>query len=207
MRAPKLYSLFAAALFFQALPAAAEPPTTDTQLSGIVKGERVEYPSKYFESPITVLPGVFYPVEAEKYVLPMFEEYADLFKGASVLEIGTGSGIISLYAAKLGARKVVSTDINPIAIECATLNAKRLGFSSVMEARLVPTDDMSAFSVIREDEAFDLIVSNPPYQLDLDATSNTAVVDTGVLGMSLMRISAHREHPFRFIVNTDFARS
>lgn len=167
---------------------AEESPETDTQLTGIVQGDApITYPSKYLDQDVTVLPGVFFPYEGENWVLPMMHEYRDLFEGKSVLEIGTGSGIISLYAAQLGASKVVSTDINPKAVECANLNAKRMGFDGVMRARLVPPEDMSAYSVIADGETFDIIFSNPPYALDLDADINTAVVDTGGLGPSLIR--------------------
>ena len=43
---------------------------------------------------IVVLPGVFEPTEAEIRVLPYMEQERDLFAGSTVLEIGTGSGII-----------------------------------------------------------------------------------------------------------------
>jgi predicted RNA methylase len=127
------------------------------------------------------------PGEAEAKVLPLMKAYGDLFKGKTVLEIGTGSGPISLYAAKLGATKVVSTDINPDAVAAITANAERQGVSDIVEARLVPLDDMSAYSVIQSDEVFDIIISNPPYALDLDAPVNTAATDTGELGFSIVQ--------------------
>jgi hypothetical protein len=46
---------------------------------------------------------------------------------------------------------------------------------------------MSAFAVIEEGEQFDVIVSNPPFALDLDAPGNDAVTDTGELGFSIVR--------------------
>jgi len=103
------------------------------------------------------------------------------------MEIGTGSGIISLYAAKLGATQVVSTDINPAAIESIKLNAEKLGFGDIIEPRLVSLDDISAYAVIGEGESFDIVISNPPFALDLDASGNDAVTDTGELGFSIVR--------------------
>jgi methylase of polypeptide subunit release factors len=161
---------------------------TDRKLLDKLKGPAREFPSKILEgSRVLVLPGVFAPLEAEAMVLPFMRENAALFAGKSVLEIGTGTGIISVYAAKLGATKVVSTDISEIALTNAAENAKRFGVASVMETRLVPESDMSAYSVIGPDEAFDLIISNPPYALDLDADENTAVTDRGDLGFSIVR--------------------
>lgn len=150
-------------------------------------GEPVEYMSPTLGAAITLLPGVFPPNEAEGYVLPFMTDHPALFAGKRVYEIGTGSGLISLYAAHLGAAKVVCTDISPIAIECVRANAERLGYADRIEARLVPASDMSAYSVLGPMETFDVIISNPPYSLDLDAEHNTALVDNGDLGFSIVR--------------------
>jgi predicted RNA methylase len=136
---------------------------------------------------LEVGPEVFTPAEAETTLLPYMEEHSSLFRGARVLEIGTGSGIISLYAAKLGATSVVATDISAAAIASATNNKTALGFSATIEPRLVPGSDMSAYSVIKDDEKFDIIISNPPYSLDLDAATDNALVDSGDLGFSIIK--------------------
>lgn len=149
--------------------------------------ETIRYPSRHLNAHINVLRGVFNPHEAEWTVLPIMEHNPELFAGKRVMEIGTGSGLIALYAAKLGASKVVATDINQAAIDSATMNAKELGFADVFDARLVPLDDMSAYSVIGPDEQFDLIISNPPFALDLDADANSALTDRGDLGFSIVR--------------------
>jgi len=146
-----------------------------------------EFPSGFLGAKIQVPTGVFEPGEAERLCLRFMMDHPELFAGKEVMEIGTGTGIISLYAAKLGAKRVVSTDINELAIAAVTANAKSLGFESTVEPRLVPLSDMSAFSVIRENETFDTIISNPPYSLDLDSDTNNAVTDKGDLGFSIIR--------------------
>ena len=130
---------------------------------------------------------MFSPTEAARNVLPLMKTNAKLFPGRSVLEIGVGSGIISLYAASLGAEKIVATDINSAALEATRHNAAELGFADRIETRLVPERDISAYSVIRPDERFDVILSNPPYSLDLDAVENDACTDRGDLGFSIVR--------------------
>jgi predicted RNA methylase len=158
----------------------------DTSTQGLLT-EPLRWSSKHLQNAINVPAGVFHPHEGEWTFGPLMKNNPELFKGKRVMEIGTGSGIISLMAANHGATKVVSTDINPKAIESVTTNAAALGFDDVLEARLVSLDDMSAFAVIGEDEKFDVIVSNPPFALDLDAPGNDAVTDNGELGFSLVR--------------------
>lgn len=43
-------------------------------------------------------------------------------KGKNVVDIGTGSGILAILAAKMGAKKVVAMDNNPWAVEVASAN-------------------------------------------------------------------------------------
>ncbi len=87
-----------------------------------------------------------------------------LVKHKTVLEIGTGTGLISLCCLTRGASRVVATDINPAAIANARYNARRLDVDDRLETRLVPMDDAAAYEVIDSDEKFDLILSNPPWE-------------------------------------------
>jgi methylase of polypeptide subunit release factors len=166
---------------------AGEKDPADTTNEYTIKGRAMEYKTPRFPKPLTVLPGVFNPREADKIVLPLMEANKELFAGKRVLEIGTGSGIISLYAAELGAVSVVSTDINPKALETLGINAERLGHDDIIDRRLVSTDNMAAFAVIEAGERFDILISNPPFALDLDAEQNDALTDRGDLGFSIVR--------------------
>jgi len=47
--------------------------------------------------------------------------------GASVLDVGTGSGLLAIAAHKLGAREVHANDVDPVAVEVARENAARNG--------------------------------------------------------------------------------
>lgn len=82
--------------------------------------------------------------------------------GKVILDLGAGSGVLSLIALKSGAIKSVATEINPYAVANAIYNAERLGFKEKMEVRLVSMDKQGAYSVIDKNERFDFIVSNPP---------------------------------------------
>lgn len=87
-----------------------------------------------------------------------------LVRDKSVLEIGTGSGLVALCCLRAGATHVVATDVNPNAIENARYNARLLGLSDRLETRLVPLSNPGAFQVCAPGEKFDFIISNPPWE-------------------------------------------
>lgn len=92
--------------------------------------------------------------------LVLLETY--LKKGDRFLDVGTGSGILLVAAAKLGAGKVWGTDNDPVAIDVARKNLTQNGIPE------------SSFTVITTDlidkitEKFDLVAAN--------LTSNTVLV-------------------------------
>ncbi|MDR0565237.1 MAG: 50S ribosomal protein L11 methyltransferase [Azoarcus sp.] len=71
--------------------------------------------------------------------------------GASVLDVGCGSGILAIAAAKLGAASVWGTDIDERAIQAAFENAAKNGVSNI-----VRTQHSSA----PLNASFDLVVAN-----------------------------------------------
>ncbi|MEM3730299.1 MAG: class I SAM-dependent methyltransferase [Candidatus Bathyarchaeia archaeon] len=87
----------------------------------------------------------------------LFAENLEVKKGALVLEMGTGCGILGILAAKK-AFNVVAVDINPHAVRCAKENAKLNKVSNKMH--FVCGD---LFTPLKADEKFDLILFNPPY--------------------------------------------
>jgi release factor glutamine methyltransferase len=117
-----------------------------------------------FERPLAVFQHVFWEPRDTTTTREMLGEL-DL-TGKRVLEIGTGSGLLSLCALKAGAASVVATDINPHAVENARFNAERFGYAERFEARLVSQGDSGAYAVLRPGERFDLILSNPPWEDD-----------------------------------------
>jgi len=46
-------------------------------------------------------------------------------KGTSFLDIGCGSGLFSIAAARLGARKILGVDVDPLSVETSRRNAAR----------------------------------------------------------------------------------
>jgi HemK-related putative methylase len=75
-------------------------------------------------------------------------------RGKSVLDLGCGTGLFAIAAAKLGAREVWASDVDPAAADCARRNADR----NRVEIR-VKTGDL--FDPVAG-RTFDLIVTHPP---------------------------------------------
>jgi len=76
-------------------------------------------------------------------------------EGREVLDLGTGSGFLAIVASKLGARRVVATDISPRALRLAQENALLNDVDNI-EFRLGSIYEPVA------DDVFDVIISNPP---------------------------------------------
>jgi ribosomal protein L11 methyltransferase len=72
--------------------------------------------------------------------------------GARVFDVGTGSGVLSIAAARLGAARVVAVDIDPDAVEITRANAAGNGVSHVV--------DVSANDAATVAGPFDLVVAN-----------------------------------------------
>ncbi len=62
--------------------------------------------------------------------------------GADVADVGTGSGILAVAAAKLGARAVTAVDIDPAAVVAAGTNAARNHVAGVVSASTTPAADL-----------------------------------------------------------------
>jgi methylase of polypeptide subunit release factors len=78
--------------------------------------------------------------------------------GRRVADVGTGSGILALAAARAGAREVVAIDINPHAARAASENARINGLGDRVTGIC-----SNLLSGLAAEPLFDVIVSNPPY--------------------------------------------
>jgi release factor glutamine methyltransferase len=77
--------------------------------------------------------------------------------GRMVADIGTGSGILALAAARAGAAHVVAADINPNAAASAAENARLNGFSDRVSAL-----GSNLLAAVAPRPLFDVILSSPP---------------------------------------------
>ena len=79
----------------------------------------------------------------EKYVRP----------GQRVIDIGTGSGILAIAAAHMGADEVLATDLDPVAVRVAAENAEINGFGDRISCRCGDLLDVV-------DESGDVVIAN-----------------------------------------------
>lgn len=106
---------------------------------------------------LRVHPTVFHP----RFFLSSeyFAEFIDRLdlSGKSVADIGTGSGILALAAARAGAHDVLALDINPYAALSALENAHANGLGDRVTAAC-----MNLLAALPCRPLFDVILSNPP---------------------------------------------
>jgi release factor glutamine methyltransferase len=109
--------------------------------------------------PFVVLPQVFNPAlfASGQLLASEIERRDDLLPaGARVLDLGTGSGLAAIAAAR-NASSVVATDINPHAVRCARINALLNGVEKRVEVRCGDLFDAV------HGERFEVVLFNPPY--------------------------------------------
>jgi len=111
--------------------------------------------------PILAAPDVYRPQEDSRLLIDTLER-TTVVVGRRVADLCTGSGIIAIAAAELGAEAVTAWDISEDAVRCAQHNARAAGVA--VDVRL------GMFSDALAEGPYDVVVSNPPYV----PTSSTA---------------------------------
>jgi methylase of polypeptide subunit release factors len=88
----------------------------------------------------------------------------DVKPSESVLDLGCGSGILSIAAAKLGARRVVATDLDPRSLRATAANAERNGVAERIEIRAGSWYEAlgDGNGPASGKERFDVILATPP---------------------------------------------
>lgn len=89
--------------------------------------------------------------ETTRLMIHMMEQH--IRPGATVLDVGTGTGILAIGAVMLGADHAVGIDIDDWSLENGIENAQRNGVDSKIEIRIGSMD------VVSED-SFDIILAN-----------------------------------------------
>ena len=83
-------------------------------------------------------------------------EFLDIKKKDFVLDIGTNTGALLLYASKFKPKKLIGIDINEKALELAKENMK---LNNITNVELIHADG----NTFRNNEEVDVVIFNPPY--------------------------------------------
>ena len=90
--------------------------------------------------------------ETTRLVMKMMQD--EIVGGERVLDVGTGSGILSICASKLGAKECFAYDIDPVAVTVARENAERDGCTNIT----VGVSDL--LKNVNKSEKYDFAVAN-----------------------------------------------
>jgi release factor glutamine methyltransferase len=108
---------------------------------------------EFYGREFRVTPDVLIPRPETEHLIEAALAHANA--AGMILDIGTGSGAISVTLALETKARVLATDVSPAALRIAQQNARALN----AQVALVACDLGAAFA----DRSFDLVVSNPPY--------------------------------------------
>ena len=91
--------------------------------------------------------SVYQPAEDSYLLQSVLKKYV---KNKSVLDVGSGSGILAESAINYGAKSILAIDINPESIK-------------IIKSKKIPCVKSNLFSKIKTSRKFDMIIFNPPY--------------------------------------------
>ena len=149
----------------------------------VIVPEWIEYSAEQGETVVVLDSNMAFGTgehETTAMCVTLMQEY--LKEGDTVLDIGCGSGILGIAAAKLGAKECFLTDIDPIAVASSLHNAKKNGEEKkivVKESNLVDDTSMQADLILANITAEILTNLAPaiPSHLNEDGT----VILSGIL--------------------------
>jgi ribosomal protein L11 methyltransferase len=157
----------------------------------VIKPPWENWPEKPGQIVIEIDPGMAFGTgthPSTQMCLQFMEEVIPSFPGVpSVLDVGTGSGILSIAARKMGVKKITAIDIDPVAIGCARGNARANRAGGGIVFHLGSPEDLQA--------SFDLVVANllPQELLIVAPTLARLLAHSGKLIISGFLVNQKRE--------------
>ncbi len=115
----------------------------------------IEYKLREGEIVVRIDPGMAFGTGQHPTTAMCLRALEEIGPGdAAVLDLGCGSGILSIAAVFLGARRVLALDTDPQATEVAVQNAAENGVAEAIEVRTGTIEEGAP------DESFDLALAN-----------------------------------------------
>jgi len=113
-------------------------------------------------------PGVVFGTSLHpttRHCLLALDEISEGMSSSRVLDLGTGTGILAIGAALLGAKTVLAVDHNPLAVKTAARNVTLNGLEHTVTVREGLAEDFM-------DSPFDLLIANIHYNVILTLAGN-----------------------------------
>ena len=121
----------------------------------VIKPSWIDYEKKPDDIIVELDPGMAFGTgthETTRMCMAHLEKYID--KNSRVLDVGCGSGILSITSLLIGAKEVMGVDIDPVAVKVAIENGKMNGFTE-------PAYTIKRGNLVDEAEGkYDVIVAN-----------------------------------------------
>jgi 16S rRNA (guanine1207-N2)-methyltransferase len=132
-------------------------------------------------------------------------EHLPLLSGRTVLDVGCGSGIIGLCAARAGAATVDLVDASLAAVACARENLRCSGFAA---GQVLPSDCLEAVS----GKQYAVILTNPPFHTGtrVDYAVTQTIIRQSFANLErggCLRLVANRFIPYPDLLQTVFGNS
>jgi putative methylase len=109
----------------------------------------------------------------------------------AVLDLGCGTGRLSLGAAYIGAREVVGVDIDKRAVETAAANSQKVGLDGRVQWVVGDIEVIAG--------KFDTVLQNPPFGVQTREADRAFLVKALELGKSIYSLHNHPETDRRLI--------
>ena len=122
----------------------------------VIKPSWIEYEAKDGDVVIDLDPGLAFGTGYHPTTYSCLEALEELVKpGSRTLDVGTGSGILTIAAAKLGAAHITAVDIDGHAVRAARKNFRRTGIADRVSA-----ESGSIPGAVTQGRTYDIAVAN-----------------------------------------------
>ena len=120
--------------------------------------------------PVVTPAGVYAPQEDSQLLIDTLLA-SGLAPGSRVADLCTGSGVVAVAAAAMGASEVMAFEISEEAADCAAANAYVAGVAVDIRC--------GSWTLARDCSPFDLVTANPPYVPTMDDDPHGPLVSAG----------------------------
>lgn len=167
----------------------------------VIVPEWVKYSVKEGETPVYIGSNTAFGTgehETTAMCVKYLQKYVNL--GSVVADVGSGSGILGITASKLGAKKVVMTDIDECAVQASRYNSELNGIKNaeVILKNLLDDDKVKADIIVANIMAEILIAFAKDIGKNLN--DNGVIILSGILSDRLLRVKkAYEDAGFNYV--------